>query len=38
MSPTHFLDTFVTLDREIIGRRDFIIKLGLNLEPPLDDV
>jgi predicted nucleic acid-binding protein len=32
------LDTFVTLDREIIDRRDFIIKLGLNLEPPLDDV
>ena len=32
------LDTFVTLDREIIYKRDFIIKLGLNLEPPLDDV
>lgn len=32
------LDTFVTLDKEIIYKRDFIIKLGLNLEPPLDDV
>jgi len=27
------LDTFVTLDKEIINKRDFIIKLGLNLEP-----
>jgi predicted nucleic acid-binding protein len=32
------LDTFVTLDKEIIYKRDFIIKLGLNLEPPLDDM
>jgi predicted nucleic acid-binding protein len=32
------LDTFVTLDKEIIDKRDFIIKLGLNLEPPLDDI
>jgi len=32
------LDTFVTLDKEIIDKRDFIIKLGLNLEPPLDDM
>jgi predicted nucleic acid-binding protein len=32
------LDTFVTLDKEIIDERDLIIKLGLNLEPPLDDM